>query len=116
MKANWEEIIVLGGEGGSITLYGLQKDGNWLFCRERNESALASLLDEEDWHLLTSQSECVGTWEEALALIEPYWMFLSPMHVHPAFREKMWTEVQQRGQEVWKKRGWERICVYGRPY
>lgn len=78
MSRNWEEIIVLSGEGGRITLLGSKtSDGTWIFMKETNETALTDILDDEDLSALVRQkSKEVTDWEQAIALLGRSWMRL----------------------------------------
>ncbi|SOC23957.1 hypothetical protein SAMN05880501_11652 [Ureibacillus xyleni] len=114
MKNHWEEILVVGGEGGSIKLYGSKTAiGDWIYSTEKNESALIDFFDDEDLKSVAVQkSKVVSNWEEAIYLLGPYWMNLYPIHVHPAFKLKVWEEVNKQ-EEVRSLSRWKRLCVRG---
>lgn len=108
---NIEVILECGSEGGSLSILGIHDAaGNWKFFRERNESALLDMLDEEDRQGLqsTEARTFVTFWEEALKLIDPYrWHRLFPVEVHPQFLERVLEAVESRGgcseKDRWKK-------------
>jgi hypothetical protein len=102
-----EVIIQLGAEGGSITLFGFQTERGWSFWREVTDST----LDEERTQ---HKSAVVDTWEAALKLLDRYpWCRLSPIRIHPEFKQKIWvalqgrlhvaTGISQRELERWRK-------------
>jgi hypothetical protein len=69
-SSNWQVILELGGEGGSITLLGAQgEDGSWAFVLRTNEAGVFDLLSEEDQIGISPVSERppVFSWPEALA-------------------------------------------------
>jgi hypothetical protein len=73
----------------------------WMYFSERDERILNSFDKELDLALLYSRTKCVYTWEEAIGLIEKYpWVSLSPLDVHPDFREKVWGAVIDNGKNV----------------
>ena len=112
-------ILKVGAEGGSITILGSESpSGDWSFCFERNEAAIADLLSEEDlagfgpedfYH----RSDFVSTFDEALDLIDRYpWHKLWPLEVRPKFHDRVFAAVKQRGGDVerWK----DRLSRHGR--
>jgi hypothetical protein len=111
MKKNWEKILVLGGEGGSVTLFGLRtEDSGWIFMNETNESALIDLFDDEDLSpIAINRSKEVYQWSDALRLLGRQWGRLVPRYVHPDFKNLIWEEVKQREQKH-NLRRWERVC------
>jgi hypothetical protein len=77
-----ETILVVGAEGGSITLEG-QRDaaGVWRFRVARNECVLGDLLGEE-----LGATSSWESWEAALAELDRYpWPRLWPIRVHADF-------------------------------
>lgn len=111
MSRNWEEIIVLSGEGGRITLLGSKSlDGTWIFMKETNETALTDILDDEDLSALVRQkSKEVADWEQAIALLGRSWMRLRPRYIHPEFKQQIWSEVTSKDDDQ-DLRHWERLC------
>ena len=109
--AKLQVILEIGAEGGSMTILGSRSpSGDWKFCSERNEAAIADLLSEEDLagfglENFYHRSGFVDTFEQALELIDRYpWHRLWPLHVHPEFYDRVLAEVQERGGDVerWK--------------
>jgi hypothetical protein len=107
----WEEIIILAGEGGRITLIGSRDtDGTWVFRKETNEAVLADLLDDEDLSGIVHQkSRQVSDWVQATALLGRSWINLRPIYIHPEFRQHFWKEVNSK-VEVNHLRYWESLC------
>jgi hypothetical protein len=88
-----EAIIELGAEGGSVTLYGSRAKRGWIFIREVVDWT-PELIDQER---IQHQSDTVDSWEAVLDLLDQYhWHKLSPILVHPDFRQPIWVAVQQR--------------------
>ncbi|GIP52929.1 hypothetical protein [Paenibacillus vini] len=112
MNQKWEEIIVLAGEGGSITLLGSKtSDDSWVFMKETNESALADFLVDEDLSALVHQkSKVVSDWEQAINLLGRSWMNLYPRYVHPEFRKPFWKIVASTNENYHLLERWERHC------
>lgn len=97
-----ETILELGGEGGSLTLFGnINAVGQWHFWTNTDETSYLELLDEEDLRglgSLTSTSESVASLPEAVVLLDKYpWYQLTPLQVHPNFRNAILDEVKKRG-------------------
>jgi hypothetical protein len=92
-----EPILILEvlAEGGSITLKGLHRDGEWRYVVFVNECA----LDDEGGEL----SEIpYGTWDEAARRLERYpWPRMHIEYVHPDFasRTKELAERHPRKRE-----------------
>jgi len=114
MDREYDVIIKVGGEGGSIALEGWKdSEGNWEYSVAINEYALCDLLDDEDKHLLEYEPEknreTVHSWEEAIKLFNKYsWRELRPMRVHEEFKEKVWNEVQLNSKRHIER--WRRVC------
>lgn len=113
----WHEQVVLkvGAEGGSITLWGRgNAAGQWSFALERNESALADFLrDEDDMQLLTRtrSKRWLDTWEEALERLNAYsWPRLHPLKVHDEFRDRVWHVVRDSGVDTRRLHEWREVC------
>ena len=112
-------IVSIGGEGGSIDLYGYRDATNgWRFCRGVNDQTPA-ILPEGEYGGRTSNhsSAWVTGWDEGLQLLDRYpWARLTGLAVHPIFRQRAWTAVQQRlenahGPGVGRAReAWARLC------
>jgi hypothetical protein len=105
-----EVIIEVGAEGGSITLYGLPTDQGWVFSRKVIDQT-PELIDE-DW--IKTNSDCFHSWEAALKLLDRYpWPKLYPISVHPDFRERIWSAVQERldtDEKSEARSRWHAIC------
>jgi hypothetical protein len=89
-------IVGLAGEGGEVTLYGVQVGSLWRF-RMQVHDCPAELVDEEDAVALPNSGQTspwVHTWPAAVALLDRYpWVRLLPQFVHPLFRAQVWNEV-----------------------
>jgi hypothetical protein len=112
MRSIWEEIVVLAGEGGRVTLLGARgMDGTWMFTKETNEAVLADILEDEDLSAhVRLQSKIVKDWGEAMKLLGRSWIYLRPRYVHPEFRQLIWDEIRSR-EEVISLIHWERLCL-----
>jgi hypothetical protein len=108
----WEEIIILAGEGGRITLLGSKnKHGTWMFRKETNEALLADVLDDEDLSGMVHPKSTVMTkWENAIALLGRSWIHLHPRLVHPDFKQLIGSEVSS-SEASFSLRHWERLCL-----
>jgi hypothetical protein len=92
MKQN-EVIIEVGAEGGSLALYGFRTERGWSFMRKVIDWT-PELIDEER---IQKKSAVVDSWEAALELLDRYhWPKLSPIFIHPDFRQQIWIAVQER--------------------
>ncbi|GIM48014.1 hypothetical protein DNHGIG_35630 [Collibacillus ludicampi] len=100
---DYEVIVGVAGEGGGISLLGIQTPDGWKYCRESNESTRFDDLFDEGYastNPLRNRSEIVNTWEEALKLLDRYpWAQLHPLKVHPEFQWKVWSEVLRRTRD-----------------
>ncbi|MUG86894.1 hypothetical protein GNP92_11135 [Paenibacillus timonensis] len=112
MNQTWEDILILGGEGGSVTLLGLRGQGEtWIFRKKTNEGALADILDGEDLsELVQYRSMIVTNWVDALSLLGRSWMKLRPLYVHPQFKGLVWNEVRSE-IKLRTRRDWEMSCL-----
>lgn len=112
---NWEPIIKIGGEGGSITLLGYEQiPGLWVFTKKINE-----IFDDESKGVQKEKYIIQAySWEDALQLIKKYpWPLLSPLYIHPLFREKVWGAVNEYVQQEYldinstpQLLRWKRAC------
>lgn len=111
MSQHWEEILVLAGEGGRVSLLGSKTlDNTWIFMKETTESALADLLDDEDLSdLLHQRSYGLNDWEQAISLIGRSWFRLRPLFVNSQFKRQVWNVVSSKveGNDL---RYWDRLC------
>ncbi len=106
-----EVIIELGAEGGSITLFGVRSPRGWLYSRSVDDWT-SELIDEER---IEHDSNVVDSWESALGLLDRYpWHMLSPVRIHPEFREQIWIAVQRRfegrGDAMARIEKWRELC------
>ena len=86
-------ILMVGSEGGSLTLYGIQSPEGWQFKVETSEAAL---VDDEDVPDIPERP-WVATWRSALKQLDAYpWMQLYPLEVHPLFSDKVAKALQAR--------------------
>lgn len=86
-------IVEVWGEGGSLTLYGIQTPDGWQFRTETNEAALE---DDEDMPGLPERP-WVATWRSALRQLGAYpWTRLYPVTVHPEFRDRVFKALKAR--------------------
>ncbi len=92
MIQHWEDIIVLSGEGGRITLIGSKTpNGTWIFRKKTDESALADFFDDEDLSLLVHQKSSVVTdLDQVFTLLGRFWFRLRPLYIHPEFKKLIW--------------------------
>jgi hypothetical protein len=90
---DWQVILELGAEGGSITLCGMETEGGWFFSRNVSDWS-PELIGEES---IQYKSRVVDSWEAAVALLDQYpWQRLFPLMVHPKFSERIWLAVRDR--------------------
>jgi hypothetical protein len=107
-----EIIVEVGGEGGSVTLYGIRMNDGWVFSRKSIDQSAAFI--GESWERLESQT--VASWSEALELLDSYpWHRLFPLQVHPDFRSQVLDVVKTRYEgvenSVWNRLpDWEALC------
>jgi hypothetical protein len=94
-----ETIVEFLVDGGTVALTGRRApDGTWTFEMVVGESLRRAFLGEDEEgpepHLPT---EPVGTWEEALAVLDCYaWAMCAPKSVHPQFRQAVWSALLER--------------------
>lgn len=88
-----EIILLVGAEGGGVTLYGVRDGEGWQFSFKMVDQTPVMLDGKE----IVRDSRLVESWDEALKMLDRYpWTKLSPIRVHPAFRKAVWSAVQQR--------------------
>jgi NAD-dependent deacetylase len=128
MNKDWETIISIGAEGGRITLYGKEtRSGQWVFRTSVNDIFSYELEEEPSQsprNVRTLKSSFpkqeieADSWEKALKLIERYpWPMLRPLEVHPAFRKRVWNEIQNMNDQKFRNRidsyklsQWANVC------
>ena len=112
IKEDGETILEVGTEGGAITLLGKRTAaGPWEFWTQTDETTFRDTFDEEQLPgPLVHEGEIATTLAEAFALLSRYqWHTMTPLKVHPDFRDAILDEVQRRGKpeevETWTFRG-----------
>jgi hypothetical protein len=97
-RNTWEEIIVLGAEGGRVSLLGTKTlDDKWIFVKETNESALADFFDDDDLsNLVHQRSSEVTDWEQAIELLGRSWFKMPILFIHPEFKERVQEAISPR--------------------
>jgi hypothetical protein len=113
-----EKIVVVGAEGGKITLFGWKgEQSEWHFMRETDERTLMDMMPEDDREGLCfySESETVIGWENALLLLNRYpWPSLYPLYVHPEFADLVMSAVRNAPDEYrdhLDSERWEEVCA-----
>lgn len=103
LRNQWETIISVAAEGGSIKLLGKeQSPGQWVFRKLVNEIQFDDLEDEainsSSHDRIDYEARVVNkSWEEALQILDRYpWHKLSPREVHPGFRKQLWAAFQAK--------------------
>jgi hypothetical protein len=106
---DFQIILKLGAEGGTITLYGKENNGKWYFFLNTNESTLLDFVDDEElFQNLIRNSSIVEGLENGLSLLDEYpWEHLSPHKLHPLFADELILEVKKRRPND-NVRRWER--------
>jgi hypothetical protein len=104
-----EIVLEVGCEGGSITLVRESSQNGAQFRVETDETAAYEMLSDEDREGIEFQTTApsVGSLEEALEQLDKYpWTRLSPLKIHPEFRQQILSVVETReGSEIaakWK--------------
>lgn len=125
MSSNWEVIIKLRAEGGSISLYGMKLDnGEWIFSKETYE--IFDLEDEGDDQQTGKKNKVrqfkstkgqakhtVKGWTGAMELLNQYpWKKLGPIHIHPEFATKILEEISTEKLSPDKVRRCEKATGY----
>lgn len=92
-----EEVIKIGAELGSLTLFGASEDGKgWIFGLSRSDQTPV-LVDEPSTE---GKSMAVSSWNAAVELLDTYqWTHLHLVRVHPQFRELLWDEFKKRHEK-----------------
>ena len=98
---NRQLILIVGVEGGGVTLYGERTEHGWRFSCEFVDQTPNLLAEGEDQREIRRESKVAESWDDALALLDQQrWMNLSPVMVHPKFRAQVWDAVRTRlGQD-----------------
>jgi hypothetical protein len=94
-------ILEVAAEGGSLRIVRVaHNDASAVFVVRRNESALADLLDDEEFSPPSAVSESPAhvSFETALAALDQYpWQQLFPVTVHPDYADVIGAAVKARG-------------------
>jgi hypothetical protein len=96
---NSEVVLEVGSEGGSIAVLRDERGGSGPFWVEIEESMAYDALSQADRDSVapTSRSGRAASFAEALEQLDRYrWAWLSPIRVHPAFRELVLSAVKTR--------------------
>jgi len=99
---SWLEILKVGCEGGSLTLFGREQEkGGWQFQFTTDETTLKDFLSDEDAKVMdfTSASATVYDWDNVILLLDvryPDWKNMYPLGCHPQFHEKVWHVLNKR--------------------
>lgn len=122
----WETIISIGGEGGSITLFGKKlPSGNWVYRKEVTEIFCDEYDDDPNRPLRDKPTDLppqAFSWRQAIELLDYYpWPMLVPLEVHPEYRKQVWIALQQNvNKKNYRHRyysdrlsEWEHICFQG---
>ena len=114
-----EEILTVGCEGGSLTLFGIRTPEGWRFSRNVNDQS-AMFLDDPDLHCVNHDSEFVNSWTDGLKMMDPDpWHKLHPLEVHPEFQQMVYDAVIARynlegGVDPDRLFDWKRVCGISR--
>lgn len=105
-----EKIVEIGGEGGSITLWGARREeGAWAFRLVTDENGLVEMLGETP---VSAQGDgrLVKTWRGALKLLARYpWKRLFPLYVHPDFTGLVATEISRERLQAHEWEPWNAV-------
>lgn len=116
-RGQWQQIIKIGAEGGSICLYGRKlENSEWQFLRETDESTVIDMLSDIDREGLEScsKSDPVIGWRNAMEIIDRYpWPCLYPLYVHPEFSDAVMMELKNyKGDTSYIDYGhWDAVCA-----
>jgi hypothetical protein len=117
-KTDERFILTIAAEGGSLRIVRIaHSDAPAVFVVRRNESALADLLDDEEFSRpsAVSESPAHASFETALAALDQYpWHQLFPVTVHPDYADVIGAAVKARGGEEALTR-WQRRLKSNRP-
>ena len=98
-KKVFESIIIIAGEGGSISIIGKKDDGKWFYDITTNERRLLAFLDEEDSDLVFKY-EKIHNWKDDWDVV--FYEFsrfpilrLQPLYIHPEFVVKVWIKLNE---------------------
>ena len=120
----WEVIVELGAEGGTIRLLGQQgDDGRWTYKSSTNE---IFSLDENDEGFIENKKSHkevrvlkptirnvgeVSTWEGAKAILKSFPIeHLGPISVHHEFGDRLWELIKELNVDQNKRNRWATLC------
>ena len=111
-------ILQACGLGELLTLYGIKlKLGKWRFSLEEDGQMVAEDVEDDLLDELLKQSEDVGSWKEALGLLDKHtWTQYSPTKVHQDFKKKIWSAIKERNPnpskrwQHWQLEKWRLLC------
>lgn len=87
-------VLQVGGEGGGLTLVGMQTERGWEYLLERADQTLTFIGEGEEINGIVGTC---GTWRGALKRLDSYpWHMLFPLHVHPDFSARIWRAAKRR--------------------
>ena len=121
MTAKRQNIVDIGAEGGSITVYRIRDGQSWLYGSIVKDWTLELLGGES----IQRNSPASHSLDDALKEIDRYaWHRFQPTHVHPKFCQRIWIAVQRgfaaAGDDETDKLAfeeWRRACraTHGQP-
>ncbi|MEH7226663.1 NAD-dependent deacylase [Bacillus sp. JJ1566] len=118
MKNDWQLILSLGAEGGTIKLFGKEQTlGEWVFKIGVNEMDYDDVDDKsiqqensaENTRKLTPTNnksiEQANSLTKALQFLDQFpWPMLSVQEVHPAFQKRIWKAFKVRYKQSYKNK------------
>jgi hypothetical protein len=113
-----ETILKVTGEGGSILITGIKRNGAWRFSRQVNDSCNA-FLDEDDQVTIDHYSQEYDDFTETLAAFGKYeWHLFNPTEAHPEFVKQIYTAVMERFNasdegdfDVYRRKEWHQFLT-----
>jgi hypothetical protein len=92
-KSNESLVLIVGAEGGGITLRGRETAGGWEFRIEYADQT-PLMLDEPE---IRRETGWTRDWSEVLAYLDRKgWRHLRPVMVAPEFRARVWEAISAR--------------------
>lgn len=106
------KIVEIGGEGGSICLFGARDGQQWHFWRGTDETTLLDLGADVSDGPFVSRSQKAADWDEGLQLLDRYaWVNLFPLYVHRDFADRVLDAVKARSRNGRVPSNWARVCM-----
>lgn len=91
----WETVVQVLSEGGSIELFGRRTSQGWLFSREVIDQT-PLLIDEAE---IRHSSNVVDSLEKGLALLDRYpWYQMRVRNMHAEFAAEITAAIEKRKQ------------------